>query len=54
MACEDPYVFGYVVEDSLGTPILQQHIMRIILNFLKKIQYQICQEQFMKMILYCT
>ena len=36
MACEDPYVFGYVVSDSLGTPLTTTTFYEDDLNFFEK------------------
>ena len=36
MACEDPYVFGYVVGDTLGAPLYTKTYYENDLNFFRK------------------
>jgi hypothetical protein len=36
MACEDPYVYGYVVKDSAGTPLTTQTFVQDDLGFLEE------------------
>ena len=36
MACEDPYVFGYIVKDSIGTPNSTVTFYENDLNFFEK------------------
>ena len=35
MACEDPFVYGYVVKDTLGTPLKTQTFVQDDLGFLE-------------------